>query len=86
MKALIKTKPEPGGVEFLDWDIPKVGTGEVLIEVKAVGICGTDLHIYDWAENILREYKPKLPLVMGHEFVGVIVESITSLPFLFTIN
>ena len=44
------------------------------IQVKAVGICGTDLHIYDWEENIVREYKPKLPLVMGHEFAGIAVE------------
>jgi len=74
MKALVKTKPEPGGIEYLDWTIPKVGPGEILIQVKAVGICGTDLHIYDWAENIVREYKPKLPLVMGHEFAGIVVE------------
>jgi 2-desacetyl-2-hydroxyethyl bacteriochlorophyllide A dehydrogenase len=74
MKALVKTKPEPGGVEFLDWDIPKVGTREILIQVKAVGICGTDLHIYDWADNIVREYQPQLPLVMGHEFAGIVVE------------
>jgi 2-desacetyl-2-hydroxyethyl bacteriochlorophyllide A dehydrogenase len=39
-----------------------------------VGICGTDLHIYDLAENIVREYKPKLPLVMGHEFSGIAVK------------
>jgi 2-desacetyl-2-hydroxyethyl bacteriochlorophyllide A dehydrogenase len=74
MKALVKIKPEPGGVEFLDWDIPKVGAKEILIQVKAVGICGTDLHVYDWADNIVREYKPELPLVMGHEFAGVVVE------------
>ncbi len=74
MKALVKTKPEPAGVEYLDWNIPKVGPREILIQVKAVGICGTDLHIYDWAENIVREYKPKLPLVMGHEFAGMVVE------------
>lgn len=74
MKALVKTKMEPGGVEYLDWRIPQVGPGEILIQVKAVGICGTDLHIYDWAENIVQEYKPKLPLVMGHEFAGIVVE------------
>ena len=74
MKALVKTKPEPGGVEYLDWGIPKVGPREILIQVKAVGICGTDLHIYDWEENIVREYKPKLPLVMGHEFAGIAIE------------
>ena len=74
MKALVKTKPEPAGVEYLDWSIPHVGSREIRIQVKAVGICGTDLHIYDWAENTVREYKPKLPLVMGHELAGIVAE------------
>jgi 2-desacetyl-2-hydroxyethyl bacteriochlorophyllide A dehydrogenase len=75
MKAFVKTKSEPGGVEYLDWSVPKVGHEEVLIEVKVAGLCGTDIHFYDWPENIIREYKPKLPRVMGHEFAGVVVEA-----------
>lgn len=75
MKAFMKIKPEPGGVGFQDWKIPDVGPEDVLIQVKAAGLCGTDLHVYDWLENIVREYKPRLPLVMGHEFAGVIVEA-----------
>jgi len=74
MKAIVKTKPQPGGVEYLDWKVPNTGPEEVLIEVKAAGLCGTDVHVYDWHENIVREYKPKLPLVMGHEFAGVVAE------------
>lgn len=74
MKAIVKTKPQPGGVEYLDWEVPNTGPQEVLIEVKAAGLCGTDVHVYDWPENIVREYKPKLPLVMGHEFSGVVAE------------
>lgn len=74
MKAFVKVRPEPGGVEYLDWSVPKVGPEEVLIEVKAAGVCGTDVHIYDWPENIVREYKPRLPLVMGHEFAGIVAE------------
>ena len=70
----MKVKPEPGGVVFQDWNVPDIGSQDVLIEVKAAGICGTDVHVYDWPENIVREYKPKLPLVMGHEFSGVVAE------------
>jgi len=62
-------------VSFQDWTMPDKGPGDVLIEVKAAGVCGTDLHVYDWPENIVREYKPKLPLIMGHEFAGIVVEA-----------
>ena len=74
MKAFVKVRPESGGAEYSDFDVPRIGAEDVLIEVKAAGICGTDIHLYDWADNIVREYKPKLPLVMGHEFAGVITD------------
>ena len=74
MKAFAKVRPEPGGVEYLDWDMPSIGGGDVLIQVKAAGLCGTDMHLYEWPESIVREYKPKLPVVMGHEFSGVVAE------------
>ena len=75
MKAFVKVRPEMGGAEYMDFKSPRRQKGEVIIEVKAAGICGTDLHLYDWAENVIREYKPNLPVVMGHEFAGKIVES-----------
>ena len=74
MKAFAKVRPEPVGAEYIDFDVPKIGPGEILIEVKAAGICGTDIHLYDWAEIMVREYKPQLPVVMGHEFAGRISE------------
>jgi len=74
MKAFAKTKPGRGGVECLDWDVPRVGPGEVLIQVMAAGICGSDVHVYHWSEDVIREYQPTLPLVMGHEFSGVVAE------------
>lgn len=74
MKAFVKVKPESGGAEYSDLDVPRIGPEDVLIEVKAAGICGTDIHLYDWTDNIVREYKPKLPLVMGHEFAGLVIE------------
>lgn len=75
MKAFVKVRPEMGGAEYMDFECPRRQKGEVIIEVKAAGICGTDMHLYDWAENVIREYKPNLPVVMGHEFAGRIAES-----------
>ena len=50
-------------------EIPKVGKNDVLIEVKACGICGTDVHIYH-GDKGAAEVTP--PTILGHEFSGVI--------------
>ncbi|MGD0222356.1 MAG: L-threonine 3-dehydrogenase [Terriglobia bacterium] len=71
MKALVKSKSEPG-LWLEDVEKPKVGINDVLIRVHRTGICGTDLHIYqwdDWAQKTI-----KVPMVIGHEFVGEIAE------------
>ena len=72
MKALVKSKREPG--LWLE-DIPKptVGINDVLIRVLRVGICGTDVHIYNWDEWAQRTIP--VPMAIGHEFVGEIVET-----------
>lgn len=49
-----------------DVPIPAIGPQDVLIRVKAAGICGTDVHIYEG------EYFSKFPLIPGHEFSGVV--------------
>ena len=71
MKALVKSRPERG--LWLD-DVPQptIGINDVLIRVTHTGICGTDLHIYDW-DDWARATIP-VPMVIGHEFVGEIVE------------
>ncbi len=51
---------------------PAIGPGDVLIRVRAAGICGTDVHIYDWDRWSQNRIRP--PLIIGHEFVGEIVE------------
>ena len=56
----------PGKVEIIQTEIPQVGAGEVLIAVKAMGICGTDLHIFHG------EYEARYPIIPGHEFSGVV--------------
>jgi threonine 3-dehydrogenase len=72
MKAVAKTKPEPGA-EIIDMDIPTPGPDEVLVKVLATSICGTDLHIYQWNEWAQQRIK-NLPQVMGHELCGEVVE------------
>ena len=71
MRALVKQQPAPGLV-MTEVPEPEIGINDVLIRVDRTGICGTDLHIYDW--NSWAEETVPVPLVIGHEFVGEIVE------------
>jgi len=71
MKGLVKSKSEPG-LWLEDVLEPELGINDVLIKVDRTGICGTDLHIYEWDEWA-RETIP-VPMVVGHEFVGEVVE------------
>jgi len=66
-------KEEPGpGLVMRDVPVPEPGDDEVLIRVRAAGICGTDVHIYDWDEWSRGRIEP--PLIIGHEFVGEVAE------------
>jgi threonine 3-dehydrogenase len=71
VKALVKAKAEPG-LSIEDIPEPAIGINDVLIRVHRTGICGTDVHIYDWDEWA-RQTIP-VPMAIGHEFVGEIVE------------
>lgn len=69
MLALRKTRPAPG-LEALDAPEPGApGPGEVLLRIEAVGICGSDVHAYEWTEGY-GHMAPHLPLTMGHEMAG----------------
>ena len=71
MKALAKTHPTQG-LWMGDYAVPDIGPTDVLIRVKATGICGTDIHIWnwdDWAAGTV-----PLGLITGHEFAGEIVD------------
>ncbi|MGH9377189.1 MAG: L-threonine 3-dehydrogenase [Terriglobia bacterium] len=72
MKALVKSKREPG-LWMEEVEKPGIGINDVLIRVRRAGICGTDLHIYKWDEWAQKTIP--VPLVIGHEFVGEIVET-----------
>src|SRR6187431_1457812 len=71
MLALVKTGPG-AGLDLRDVPIPSVGINDILIRVHKTGICGTDLHIDAWDSWAASAIRP--PLVVGHEFVGEIVE------------
>jgi threonine 3-dehydrogenase len=71
LKALVKKRSEPG-LWLDDVPAPQFGINDVLIEVLRTGICGTDVHIYNWDAWAQRTIP--VPMVVGHEFVGRIVE------------
>ncbi|MDQ3929661.1 MAG: alcohol dehydrogenase catalytic domain-containing protein, partial [Chloroflexota bacterium] len=52
--------------------VPQVGLDDVLLELKAASLCGTDLHIHAWDEWATSYVEP--PLIVGHECCGVVVE------------
>jgi threonine 3-dehydrogenase len=70
MKALVKARAERG-LWLEDIAEPTIGINDVLIRVRHTGICGTDVHIYEWDEWAQKTIR--VPMAIGHEFVGEIV-------------
>src|SRR5689334_16727101 len=83
MKALVKRKAETG-LWLEDVPEPKIGINDVLIRVDRAGICGTDVHIFKWDEWAQKTIP--VPMVIGHEFVGEIVEVGSNVSDFFTGN
>lgn len=71
MKALVKKFPEKG-LWIEDVEIPTIKEDEVLVKMHKTAICGTDVHIYNW--DAWSQATIKTPMIIGHEFVGEIVE------------
>lgn len=71
MKALVKSRAERG-LWLEDIPVPTIGINDVLIRVRYTGICGTDVHIHNW--DAWAQKTIPVPLTIGHEFVGEIVE------------
>lgn len=71
MKVLAKSKPAPG-LWLERRPVPEIGPDDVLIRIRKTGICGTDIHIWNWDDWAARNVP--VPLVTGHEFAGEIVE------------
>jgi threonine 3-dehydrogenase len=70
MRALVKARPEPGIWLEEDRPVPEIGPDDVLVKVKKTGICGTDVHIYNWDEWAQKTVP--VPMVTGHEYAGEI--------------
>jgi L-iditol 2-dehydrogenase len=66
MTALVNFAPEPGSVELRELPVPEPARGEVLLRVRGVGICGSDLHQYHGTQS----WKVNWPVTLGHEFCG----------------
>lgn len=71
MKALVKAKRAPG-IWMQDVAIPDYGVNDVLIKIQKTAICGTDIHIYKWDE--WAQATIPVPMTVGHEFYGEIIE------------
>ena len=71
MKSLVKHHAGPG-FRLADVPVPAILDNEVLIQVRRAGVCGTDVHIYEWDDWARGRCKP--PFVVGHEFAGDVVE------------
>lgn len=62
----------PHDIRLEERPVPRPGPGEVLIEIKAVGVCGSDVHYYEHGR--IGSYVVRQPLVLGHESAGVIMD------------
>ena len=71
MKALVKSRAEKG-LWLEDIPEPSIGINDVLIRVRYAGICGTDVHIFQWDNWAQKTIK--VPMAIGHEFVGEVVQ------------
>ena len=71
MKALVKERAGPG-FTLKDVPEPTIRDDEVLIRVRRAGVCGTDVHIYEWDDWAKGRVKP--PITVGHEFAGDVAE------------
>ena len=73
MRAVRKTEPKPG-IAIQEMEQPRITPSQVLVEIKATAICGSDLHLYRWDELPTSHWKTPLPMTMGHEWSGKVVE------------
>lgn len=71
MLAVVKYGQEDGMVELRDAPVAKIGDNDVLLEVKATGVCGSDIEM--WRHHFT--FQVNTPVILGHEFCGVIAET-----------
>jgi threonine 3-dehydrogenase len=73
MKAVVKESAERGVTYVTDYPDPKAAPGQVVIEVGAASLCGTDRELYEWTPSA-QAFNLDLPVVLGHEGAGTVVE------------
>ena len=69
MRALVKERPDPG-LWLVDQPVPEIGPDDVLVKIRKTGICGTDVHIFNWDEWAQKTIPT--PMTIGHEYAGEI--------------
>jgi threonine 3-dehydrogenase len=72
MKAVVKMEPK-FGADFIDLEIPEIGEGDLLVKVNAAALCKSDVEVYEWGP-LVAEANYNLPLTLGHEYAGCVVE------------
>ena len=71
MTGVVNFAAQPHSVELREVPVPEIGDEDVLLNVQAVGICGSDIHQYHGSHS----WKVNYPVILGHEFGGVIVKT-----------
>jgi threonine dehydrogenase-like Zn-dependent dehydrogenase len=71
LKAVLKEEPKPG-IAVCDVPVPQIKPGWTLLKIKACGICGSDVHIYEWTPGY-EMLIPYMPCILGHEFSGEVI-------------
>ena len=71
MPAVVNYAATPHSVETRELPVPEIGAEDVLLGVRAVGVCGSDLHQFHGKQS----WKVNYPVVLGHEFSGEIVQT-----------
>jgi threonine 3-dehydrogenase len=73
MLAVVKSSADRGLEVRTDWPEPKAGPGQVLLDVAAASLCGTDRELYEWTPSA-QAFGLELPVVLGHEGSGTVLE------------
>jgi len=74
MLAVVKSIPRENHISIRNVEEPKASKGWVLVKVDMIGICGSDLHAYHWTPDYQIRYADCLPVVLGHEYTGLVQE------------
>ena len=72
MKAIAKVTAERGAIQMIDVPVPSRVRGEAIVRITGAGICGTDVSIWLWRPAIAKAYAPSFPVIVGHEFSGIV--------------